>query len=154
MLDPNSNAQVLLAEDDEDHVLLLQRALRSYPRAVKVIVARDGQEALAMLLDGHLRPRLILLDINMPKLNGFEVLRGLKANPALSKIPTVMLTTSARDEDREACKRDGADHFLTKPVNFRVFTRSLFEVLDLYLLDDGAGSIPREGPAARDREGA
>jgi two-component system response regulator len=133
MQEPVTYDQVLLAEDDEDHVLLLHRALRTYPRKVKVLVARDGQEALDLLFAGGVRPQLILLDINMPKLTGLEVLRGLKQDPTLRRIPTVMLTTSAREEDREASLRGGADDFLTKPVNFRTFTRSLFDVLDQYL---------------------
>ena len=125
--------QVLLAEDDEDHVLLLQRALRNYPRPVRVVVARDGQEALDLLRSSGLNPGLILLDINMPKLTGLEVLKDVKSDPVFRDIPTVMLTTSARDEDRAASLLGGADEFITKPVNFRHFTATLHAVLDRFL---------------------
>jgi CheY-like chemotaxis protein len=126
--------RVLLAEDDEDHVLLLQRALRNYPRHVDVMVARDGQETLDLLVGAEpsRSPDLILLDINMPRLTGLEVLHRLKGDPELRHIPTVMLTTSAREEDRAASFAGGADDFLTKPVNFRQFASSLTELLDRY----------------------
>ena len=125
--------RVLLAEDDDDHVLLLQRALRHYPRPVEIIVARDGQEAIEYLQTAdHARPDLILLDINMPKLTGLEVLRVLKSDPLFLPIPTVMLTTSAREEDRTASLSGGANDYIIKPVNFRKVTESLFELLDRY----------------------
>ncbi len=123
--------RVLLAEDDEDHVLLLQRAVRRYHREVEMEVARDGQEALELLRQSN-RPGLLLLDINMPKLTGLEVLQVIKGDPSLSEIPTVMLTTSARDEDRAASLNGGALEFVTKPVNYRDFQRTVVELLDRY----------------------
>ena len=95
--------RVLLAEDDDDHVTLLRRAIRGYPREIELTVARDGQEAVEFLRGRtESRPDLILLDMNMPKLTGLEVLRTVKSTDSLDAIPTVMLTTSARDEDRAA----------------------------------------------------
>jgi len=126
--------RVLVAEDDEDHVLLLRRALRYYHRPVDLIVARDGQEAVERLHGSEARPDLILLDINMPMLSGLEVLRIVKSERALMPIPTVILTTSAREEDREASFERGADDFITKPVNFRRFYGSLIELLDRFFL--------------------
>ncbi|MHC4838736.1 MAG: response regulator [Planctomycetota bacterium] len=132
--------RVLLAEDDEDHVLLLRRALRRYPRPVRIDVARDGQEALELLQDSTAQPPpvvhldLIILDINMPKLTGLEVLRAVKSDPDLTPIPTIMLTTSAREEDRRASIDGGADEFLTKPVNFQQFSDSLFALLDRFVV--------------------
>lgn len=132
--------RVLLAEDDEDHVLLLRRALRRYPRPVRIDVARDGQEALELLQDSTaqpppaVHPDLIILDINMPKLTGLEVLRAVKSDPDLTPIPTIMLTTSAREEDRRASMDGGADEFLTKPVNFQQFSDSLFALLDRFVV--------------------
>lgn len=127
--------RVLLAEDDEDHVLLLRRVLRYYRRPVDLVVARDGQEAIERLREPGQPPDLILLDINMPKLTGLEVLRIVKSEPGLTPIPTVILTTSAREEDREASFECGADDFITKPVNFRRFSDSLIELLDRYFSD-------------------
>jgi CheY-like chemotaxis protein len=128
---PDVPIRVLLAEDDDDHVMLLRRALRAYPRLVEIQVARDGQEAVEMLRSSAgVLPDLILLDINMPKLTGLEVLRAVKASPEFGQIPTVMLTTSARDEDRAASLGSGADDYIIKPVNFRKFSESLFSLLD------------------------
>jgi CheY-like chemotaxis protein len=124
--------RVLLAEDDDDHVLLLQRALRNYPREVQILVARDGQEAVELLRTQSSRPDLILLDINMPKLTGLEVLRAVKGDVELSAIPAVMLTTSAREEDRTASLTGGANDYIIKPVNFRKFSESLFQLLDRF----------------------
>lgn len=127
-----SPIRVLLAEDDDDHVLLLQRALRNYPREVQILVARDGQEAVELLRSQSSRPDLILLDINMPKLTGLEVLRTVKGDSSLSQIPAVMLTTSAREEDRTASLNGGANDYIIKPVNFRKFSESLFQLLDRF----------------------
>lgn len=126
--------RVLLAEDDDDHVLLLQRALRNYPREVQILVARDGQEAVELLRAQSSRPDLILLDINMPKLTGLEVLRTVKGDQNLASIPAVMLTTSAREEDRTASLNGGADDYIIKPVNFRKFSESLFQLLDRFFV--------------------
>jgi len=125
--------RVLLAEDDDDHVTLLRRAIRGYPREIELTVARDGQEAVELLrARSESRPDLILLDMNMPKLTGLEVLRTVKATDTLDAIPTVMLTTSARDEDRAASMTSGADDYIIKPVNFRKFSEAMFALLDRF----------------------
>ncbi len=121
--------RVILAEDDEDHVLLLRRALRGFPRPIELLVARDGREAL-QVMSAESPPDLILLDINMPKLTGLEVLRAIKTpDSKLVDVPTIMLTTSARDEDRRASLEGGAAEFLTKPVNFKQFSATLQQLL-------------------------
>ena len=123
--------RVLLAEDDDDHVTLLRRAIRGYPREIELTVARDGQEAVEFLRGRtESRPDLILLDMNMPKLTGLEVLRTVKSTDTLDAIPTVMLTTSARDEDRAASMTSGADDYIIKPVNFRKFSEAMYALLD------------------------
>jgi len=129
---PGADIQVVLAEDAEAPVLLLQRAVRRYERPIEVTVARDGQEALDVLRCAGELPGLLLLDINMPKLTGLEVLRIIKADPALRGIPTVMLTTSGRAEDRRDSLEYGADDYVTKPVNYRDFQRTLADLLDRY----------------------
>ena len=143
MVASQSQIRVVLAEDDEDHVLLLQRALRRYTRPIDVTVARDGQAALDALRAATVLPGLLLLDINMPKLTGLEVLVAVKADPALQRIPTVMLTTSGRDEDRRASLEGGADDYVTKPVNYRDFQRTLAALLDRYFA--GSGESRPEG---------
>jgi CheY-like chemotaxis protein len=114
---------ILVVDDNEDDVLLLQESLRDQP-AVKLLHAvRDGEEAMAFLRrEGRYadaaRPGLVLLDINMPKMNGFEVLYEMKTDPALRGIPVVILTTSSREADVLTAYTGGACSFVTKPVNF------------------------------------
>ncbi|MEZ4432854.1 MAG: response regulator [bacterium] len=125
-------ARVFLAEDDGDHIMLLRRALGRYPRPIELTIARDGQQAIEILARGE-PPDLVLLDINMPRRTGFEVLEALRADPRLAPVPAAMLTTSARAEDREQSAALGADAFVTKPTSFRAFTDALFALLDRHL---------------------
>ena len=114
---------ILVVDDNEDDVLLLQESLRDLPMVNLVQAVRDGDEALSFLrregqYAGACRPGLVLLDINMPRKNGFEVLAEMKSDPLLRLIPVVMLTTSNRDADVMAAYGGGACSFVTKPVNF------------------------------------
>lgn len=115
--------QILVVDDNEDDVILLEESLRDQPLVQLLRVARDGEEALAYLRGegefvGAPRPGLVLLDINMPRKNGFEVLTEMKEDPALRAIPVVMLTTSRRDADILEAYSGGACSFVSKPVNF------------------------------------
>ena len=127
--------RLLVVEDDPDHVLLLRRALRPVSEHIELEVAPDGPAALASLRAGSPYPHLILLDINMPRLSGLEVLSAIKGDTKLAQIPTVMLTTSAREEDRLASLKRGADEFFTKPVSFREFSQTLLGLLERYFSD-------------------
>lgn len=130
-MSPTAGHQVLVVEDDPDHVLLLRRALRPLRDTLELDVAPDGQTALERLRAGA-HPDLILLDINMPRISGLEVLEAIKADPKRADIPTVMLTTSAREEDRSASLSRGADDFYTKPVSFRRFSETLLLLVRRY----------------------
>lgn len=115
--------EILVVDDNEDDVLLLQESLRDLHTVNLVHAVHDGEEALAFLrregkFAGAPRPGLVLLDINMPKKNGFEVLAEMKTDPLLRIIPVVMLTTSNRDADVITAYGGGACSFVTKPVNF------------------------------------
>jgi CheY-like chemotaxis protein len=115
--------EILVVDDNEDDVLLLQESLRDLPEVNLLQAVHDGEEALAFLrregqYAGVSRPGLVLLDINMPKKNGFEVLAEMKSDPSLRTIPVVMLTTSNRDADVTTAYGGGACSFVTKPVNF------------------------------------
>lgn len=115
--------KILLVEDNPDHALLTQAALEGNSMINNIFVAKDGQEALDIMY--HRReysdapiPSLILLDINLPKVDGFGVLRQLKKNPAFKSIPVIMLTTSAEREDVSRGYAEGANSFVTKPAKF------------------------------------
>lgn len=115
--------EILVVDDNEDDVLLLQESLRGLPTVSLLHAVHDGEEALTYLrrekqYAGVPRPGLVLLDINMPKKNGFEVLAEMKNDPLLRTIPVVMLTTSNREADVIAAYGGGACSFVTKPVNF------------------------------------
>ncbi len=114
---------ILVVDDNEDDVLLLEESLRGHPAVNLLDSVRDGDAALAYLrregpYSSAPRPGLVLLDINMPKRNGFEVLYEIKRDPELRSIPVVMLTTSNRDADVLTAYSGGACSFVTKPVSF------------------------------------
>ena len=114
---------ILVVDDNEDDILLLQESLRGLPTVNVLHSVHDGEEAMAFLrregrYSAAQRPGLVLLDINMPKMNGFEVLSKMKDDPQLRAIPVVMLTTSNRDADIETAYSCGACSFVTKPVSF------------------------------------
>lgn len=118
--------EILLVEDNEDDIVLAREAFAE-ARLVNVInTVRDGEEALAYLRrEGKYKvarsPGLILLDINMPKKNGFEVLEAMKADPTLRAVPVIMLTTSEREEDVVRSYADGACSYIRKPVDLDQF---------------------------------
>ena len=114
---------ILLVEDNPDHVILTKRVLEDNKVSNKIYVCCDGAEALdfvyhrAKYSDAP-RPGLILLDVKLPRVDGFEVLTKLKSDPTLRSIPIVMLTTSARDEEIARGYDEGANSFVTKPIKF------------------------------------
>jgi CheY-like chemotaxis protein len=115
--------EILLVDDSDDDVLLLEESLSESKFVNLLHVVHDGEEALAYLRRegtyyNAVLPGLVLLDINMPRMNGFEVLSAMKGDPALRTIPVVMLTTSTRDEDVVRSYDGGACSFVSKPVNF------------------------------------
>ena len=123
---------VLMVEDDPDDVYLTQEALRGSRLRVNLHVVDDGVEAMKYLRrDGHLpgrRPNLILLDLNLPRMGGREVLAEIKQDPTLTDIPVVILTTSKAEEDIAASYRRHANCYISKPVDieqFRVVVASI-----------------------------
>jgi CheY-like chemotaxis protein len=128
--------EILLVEDNEDDILLEQEALADAKLVNLMYVVRDGDEAITYLRrQGKYHnaqvPGLILLDINMPKKNGFEVLNEIKADPALMHIPVVMLTTSDSESDIVKSYAKGACSFITKPMDFDKF-REVIRQFALY----------------------
>ena len=106
---------ILVVDDNEQNVELLQAYLESMP--VEVYAAYDGVQALAMIEDGSVKPDLVLLDVMMPKMSGFEVCRKLKGEPATADIPVMMVTALNELGDIERGVEAGTDEFLSKPVN-------------------------------------
>jgi CheY-like chemotaxis protein len=136
---------ILLAEDDENDVFLLRRALEKAGVANELVVARDGQEALDYLggsIEGggarrRPLPSLLLLDLKMPRLNGFDVLAWLATRPDLSGLPVVVLTSSAHEADMAEAHRLGADDYRVKPSDFPNLVKLVKELHARWL--EGAG---------------
>jgi two-component system response regulator len=127
--------RVLLVEDDEDHVFLVRRALADLAGAeVSVEVAGDGEQAAERLAWARFAPggppQLVLLDLKMPRMDGLEVLRRIRADEAAAGLPVVVLTSSERQEDREEALRLGATWFVCKPVDGRRFRAEIQQLAD------------------------
>jgi two-component system, response regulator len=130
---------ILLVEDNPADEALTLRALKKANIANPVVVARDGVEAINYLLaddaSGSTRthPQLILLDLKLPKLDGLEVLKRIRADSRTQLLPVVILTTSVEDEDRLQGYRLGANSYVRKPVDFTEFAQAVIQ-LGLYWL--------------------
>lgn len=122
--------QILLAEDDDGHALLIERNLKRAGFVNRVVRARDGQEALDLVRGkGSAAPPgtqfLLLLDINMPRIDGVEVLRQLKGDPKTARTPVIMLTTTDDPREVERCYQLGCSIYITKPVRYEDFVEAL-----------------------------
>jgi two-component system response regulator len=131
--------KILLVEDNADDVELTVHAFRKAWSGEDIIVARDGETALDYLFGAEscggepLCPALVLLDLNLPGINGHEVLRRLRERPATRRVPVVVMTTSDDDADVLRSYDLGVNSYVRKPVEFRDFT-SLVQQLGLYWL--------------------
>lgn len=140
---------ILLVEDNAQDEMLILRSLRKVNLANQVDVARDGQQALDYLFregefagrGGPDLPTVVLLDINLPRLNGLDVLERLRADPRTSQVPVVILTSSDEDRDRLKSYEQGANSFVRKPLDFSEFAESVAR-LGVYWL---AINIPSKG---------
>jgi two-component system response regulator len=124
---------ILLVEDNPDDVDLTLRALARNKIANKVVVARDGAEAVEILVEKGLRPQVILLDLKLPKVNGLEVLRRIRSEEATRLLPVVILTSSTEDKDLVESYALGANSYIQKPVDFAQFIEAVGQ-LGLYWL--------------------
>jgi len=130
-------AQVLLVEDSPTDVLMTQEALRQTNLLSNLHVVEDGVEAVAFLRRtgscGHVpRPDLILLDYNLPRKDGREVLPEVKADAALKAIPVVLLTTSQAERDVLTAYSLHANCYVTKPVNLKDFIQAIHEIITFW----------------------
>ncbi len=135
------NTVILLVEDNPDDVELTLRAFKQSNLRNEIVVAHDGVEALDYLFatgayagrDLSIMPQLILLDLNMPKVDGLEVLQAMRADPRTELLPVVILTSSEGQEDMVRSYRFGANSFVRKPVDFTDFLKAV-QQLELYWL--------------------
>src|SRR5574341_1929061 len=133
------NKIILLVEDNPDDVKLTLRALKKSNILNEVVVAQDGVEALEYLFgdgkfagrDLRTMPQVVLLDLKMPKVDGLEVLKRIRADERTKLLPVVVLTTSSEDRDRIESYKLGANSYIRKPVDFNQFVDSV-QQLGLY----------------------
>ncbi|MGE0267080.1 MAG: response regulator [Candidatus Omnitrophota bacterium] len=128
----NSKKPILLVEDDQVDVMNIQRAIKELRVINTLNITRNGEEGLAFLKNpDNEQPCVILLDLNMPKMNGIEFLRALKQEPDLRMIPVVILTTSKEELDRSESFQLGAAGYMIKPVEYQQFL-DVIRTIDLY----------------------
>jgi len=136
-----ANPELLLVDDNNSDVKLTLHAMQQFGAITKVAVVRDGEEALEFLfgrgryIASH-RPlslRLILLDLKLPKINGFEVLRAIKADDSTRSIPVVVLTSSNQERDLIESYELGANSYVQKPVDFDLFATVVRKIRDYWL---------------------
>lgn len=119
--------RVLIVDDDEDARILLARALARSALPLEVETAGDGRQALDQV--AALQPHLIITDVMMPRINGFELCSALRTNPATAEIPVIMVTALEDNQDRRRGFAVGADDYLTKPFNRAVLTARVAELI-------------------------
>jgi CheY-like chemotaxis protein len=117
---------ILLAEDDDGHAQLIERNLKRAGVVNPIVRVADGQAALDYIRQGgNGQPLLLLLDINLPRVDGIEVLRQLKTDPQTSKLPIIMLTTTDDPREVDRCYALGCSVYITKPVRYESFVEAL-----------------------------
>ena len=135
----NGNIEILLVEDNVDDVELAVRALRREKLANEITVARDGEEALDVIFcrgphagrSFQHPPRVVLLDLKLPKVQGLEVLKAIKSDPRTKAIPVVIMTSSREERDLVDSYKLGVNAYVQKPVDFEQF-RSMVKELGLF----------------------
>jgi len=130
--------RILLVEDNEGDILLTQEAFEEARIANIIDIVRDGNEAILFLerkgkYENAIQPDLILLDINLPKRNGHEVLRYIKNNEALKQIPVIMLTTSSTEKDVHIAYKEFVNCYIVKPIDVNDFVEVVTGIEDFWL---------------------
>ncbi len=138
MTNPSSSPMILLVEDDPDHEALAIRALRKANVVNDIDVAHDGAEAIAYIesvaAGTRPLPQLVLLDLKLPKVDGLEVLRAIRANDKTAILPVVVLTSSDEERDIVSSYRLGVNSYIRKPVNFNDFAEATRQLGMYWLL--------------------
>ncbi len=138
----SSMIEILLVEDNEDDIELAIQALKKHNLANSIEIARDGEQALQFVFGNsgnsattlsH-RPRLILLDLKLPRVDGLEVLEKIKGDPEARKIPVVIMTTSSHEPDMQHAYDLGVNSYLVKPVEFEQFVEVVKQLGFYWLL--------------------
>lgn len=131
----NNIVEILLVEDNHDDAELTIRALKKYNLANNLLHLQDGEEALNFLFtSNNAMPKIILLDIKMPKVDGIEVLKRIKSDPQRKIIPVVVLTSSKEERDIIESYKLGVNAYIVKPVEFDKFVKAVSEIGFFWLI--------------------
>lgn len=128
--------KILLIEDDAIEVMKLNRTIASKGLAHTIVGANNGEEALEILKKKDALPDIILLDLNMPKMNGIEFLSILKADDVLKYLPTVVLSTSSNDKDVMECYRIGIAGYVIKPLKYEDYVSKIVNLLGYWSMNE------------------
>jgi CheY-like chemotaxis protein len=128
--------KILLVEDNLIEIMKMKRTLSLLKLKHIMHEAKNGEEALNFLDDRSNIPDIILLDLNMPKINGIEFLRILKANDDLKHIPTIILTTSSNQKDLLECYRTGMSGYILKPLKYEEYVKKIEVVLSYWSVNE------------------
>ena len=126
---------VFIADDDEDDCYLLARAFSEHSPECCLQFTHDGAALLETLAQSESQPSLILLDLNMPRLDGFEALQRLRQTPLYQTIPIVILTTSDARQDQQRARELGANDFITKPLDAQALGETVTQLRRTWLLN-------------------
>jgi two-component system response regulator len=132
-----SNDPILLVEDNEDDIALTRRALARNKIGNELVIARDGAEALELLLGANgdtINPAIVLLDLQLPKVDGLSVLKRLREDPRTKLTPVIVLTSSKAEQDVIAGYNLRANSYIRKPVDFDQFTEAVRQIGMYWLL--------------------
>jgi two-component system, response regulator len=124
---------ILLVEDNPNDAELTQRALRKTSLGARLAIARDGAEALEYLFSDRPKPRVIFLDLKLPKIDGIEVLRRTREDARTRSIPIVVLTSSQEERDIAECYKLGVNSYVVKPVEFDTFYKAVGDLATYWL---------------------
>ncbi|MBN8567493.1 MAG: response regulator [Flavobacteriales bacterium] len=127
---------ILLIEDDAIEVMKFNRVIKTLNYNHKIIEAHNGEEALEILKIKEIIPDIILLDLNMPKLNGLEFLKILKSDATLKYIPSIILTTSGNQKDLLECYKTGIAGYVLKPLKYEDYTERIKKLLDYWSINE------------------
>ena len=133
MSDPEA-VDILLVEDNPNDAELTQRALRKINLGAKVTIARDGAEAIDYLMGNKPKPKVVFLDLKLPKIDGIEVLRRTRADSRTRSIPVVVLTSSQEERDISECYKLGVNSYVVKPVEFDRFYKAVGDLATYWLV--------------------
>ena len=128
--------KILLIEDDAIEIMKLNRAVSTLISEPEIIEANNGEDALNILKERNIIPNIILLDLNMPKINGIEFLRILKNDEELKHIPTIILTTSDNKKDLLACYEIGIAGYITKPLKYQDYVTRIDVLLSYWSINE------------------